>query len=778
MKKFEQYQDMIARLFPEYIPVDMDSKDRVLSQNVTFQVTDDCNLSCCYCYQVNKGKNSMSFETAKKFVDLIISGDKGLHDYINPEKSPGIIIEFIGGEPFMEIELIDQICDYFTQQLIEKHHPWATKYIFSICSNGVLYFDEKVQKFLRKWNGHISFSVTIDGNKELHDACRKFPDGRPSYDIAVAAAQDWMSRGYQMGSKITIAPENVSFLYDAITHMIDLGYTEINANCVYEKGWEPKHATVLYEEMKKLADYFLENNLDFENTYYCSLYNEEFFKPKQEDDLQSWCFKAGTKILTPSGNKNIEDLSVGDQVISASGKIQTIEKTTKHFATNTCIVKAAGIDPLYTTADHPIMGKKFKYVGFNYNLKYDNPNFIHASDLKKKDKVGLYRYKFGTSHIDDKLAYIIGRYIGDGWCSCNKYFLCCSYDEVDELTNKLNEAHIKFSTYDYRTVKQFNILKSNTELLSYLSDCGHYAHEKKIPEAVFSWDEESVYALLKGLFDADGYYKKTEDTQCYNTVSELLAHDVMTLLTGFGYFPRLYVNKRAGKQIIEGRTVTVRDRYEVSYVLNPSKKKGLRSQYDPDNDVIWSTVYSSESTDPYEVYNLTVSNEHTYIANGVIVHNCGGGGSMLACDPHGNLFPCIRYMESSLGGEQEPYMIGNVDIGIAQTECDKCKVDCLKKINRRTQSTDECFYCPIAEGCSDCIAYNYQVFGDLYSKATFICIMHKARALANVYFWNKYYRAHNMNKRMKNYVPDEWALEIISEKELNLLKELEKEESL
>ena len=607
MKKFEQYQDMIARLFPEYIPVDMDSKDRVLSQNVTFQVTDDCNLACCYCYQVNKGKNSMSFETAKKFVDLIISGDKGLHDYINPEKSPGIIIEFIGGEPFMEIELIDQICDYFTQQLIEKHHPWATKYIFSICSNGVLYFDEKVQKFLRKWNGHISFSVTIDGNKELHDACRKFPDGRPSYDIAVAAAQDWMSRGYQMGSKITIAPENVSFLYDAITHMIDLGYTEINANCVYEKGWEPKHATVLYEEMKKLADYFLENNLDFENTYYCSLYNEEFFKPKKEDDLQSWCFKAGTKILTPSGNKNIEDLSVGDQVISASGKIQTIERTTKHFATNTCIVKAAGIDPLYTTADHPIMGKKFKYVDFNYNLKYDNPNFIHASDLKNKDKIGLYRYKFGTSHIDDKLA---------------------------------------------------------------------------------------------------------------------------------------------------------------------------RSQYDPDNDIIWSTVYSSESTDPYEVYNLTVSNEHTYIANGVIVHNCGGGGSMLACDPHGNLFPCIRYMESSLGGEQEPYMIGNVDIGIAQTERDKCKVDCLKKIHRRTQSTAECFYCPIAEGCSDCIAYNYQVFGNLYSKATFICIMHKARALANVYFWNKYYRAHNMNKRMKNYVPDEWALEIISEKELNLLKELEKEESL
>ena len=38
-----------------------------------------------------------------------------------------------------------------------------------------------------------------------------------------------------MGSKVTIAPANVMHVYDAITHMIDLGYNEINANCVYEK---------------------------------------------------------------------------------------------------------------------------------------------------------------------------------------------------------------------------------------------------------------------------------------------------------------------------------------------------------------------------------------------------------------------------------------------------------------------------------------------------------------------------------------------------------------
>lgn len=143
---------------------------------------------------------------------------------------------------------------------------------------------------------------------------------------------------------------------------------------------------------------------------------------------------------------------------------------------------------------------------------------------------------------------------------------------------------------------------------------------------------------------------------------------------------------------------------------------------------------------------------------------------MLAVDPAGIIYPCLRYMESSLGNQQEPYSIGDVDSGICQTECDRCRVECLKKIDRRTQSTDECFNCPIAEGCSWCTAYNYQIFGTPDARATYICIMHKARALANAYFWNRYYKKNKINKRMKLYIPKEWALEIITEKEWNLLK--------
>ncbi len=126
----------------------------------------------------------MSWETAKKFTDQLLCG---ANPYINPDNSPGVIIEFIGGEPLLEIELIDRITDYFISEMIRLHHPWATRFMLSICSNGTEYFNPKVQDYLKKHLHHLSFSISVDGCKELHDACRVFPNGRgtlPGWSIS------------------------------------------------------------------------------------------------------------------------------------------------------------------------------------------------------------------------------------------------------------------------------------------------------------------------------------------------------------------------------------------------------------------------------------------------------------------------------------------------------------------------------------------------------------------------------------------------------------------
>ena len=85
IRRFEQFGDHKARLYPELHL--SKNGERILSKTVTFQVTDACNLACKYCYQINKGTRKMSFETAKKFVDYLLTADES-NTYINPKNSP------------------------------------------------------------------------------------------------------------------------------------------------------------------------------------------------------------------------------------------------------------------------------------------------------------------------------------------------------------------------------------------------------------------------------------------------------------------------------------------------------------------------------------------------------------------------------------------------------------------------------------------------------------------------------------------------------------------
>ena len=125
----------------------------------------------------------MSFETAKIFLDKLFNDE---YDFINSKNTDAIVFDFIGGEPLLEIELIEQIIKYSLNTMIRLKHPWLKYFTTSMCSNGLLYNTPKVQKFFKKY-GHWwgGYSVSVDGNKELHDKCRIDCEGNPTYDIVI-----------------------------------------------------------------------------------------------------------------------------------------------------------------------------------------------------------------------------------------------------------------------------------------------------------------------------------------------------------------------------------------------------------------------------------------------------------------------------------------------------------------------------------------------------------------------------------------------------------------
>lgn len=137
-----------------------------MAKNITFIVTKDCQLACKYCYLVGKNtKERMSWEVAKETIDYILDREEEFRE-------ESVVWDFIGGEPFLEIELIDKICDYLKTEMYRRGHHWFNSYRFSFSTNGINYHTEKVQHFVKKNHTHLSIGITIDGTKRKHDLNR------------------------------------------------------------------------------------------------------------------------------------------------------------------------------------------------------------------------------------------------------------------------------------------------------------------------------------------------------------------------------------------------------------------------------------------------------------------------------------------------------------------------------------------------------------------------------------------------------------------------------
>ena len=152
---------------------------------------------------------------------------------------------------------------------------------------------------------------------------------------------------------------------------------------------------------------------------------------------------------------------------------------------------------------------------------------------------------------------------------------------------------------------------------------------------------------------------------------------------------------------------------------------------------------------------------------------CGGNGLMLSLGADGKYYPCLRYMPSSMPEGVEPYVIGDLETGIGNKEEYKVRIEELVKITRSSQSTEECMNCPINMGCAWCSAHNYTVFGTPNKRATFICDMHKARVLANVYFWNRYYSLVGKDDVFELNLPFD-KQQVIDKAEYDMLMDLQK----
>jgi uncharacterized protein len=196
---------------PEHFPL----------QTMVMNVTNQCNLSCQYCYEFGEDKIAtpegkkkfMDVETAKTSVDYLFAqsaGRKSVH------------ITFFGGETLMNFPLLRHIVDYSTEQAARKN----VKIDYSLTTNATL-LTPQIIDFLAV--NRIGVTVSIDGPKEMNDKFRVFSNGRGSYEIMEPKIRELLAHHHTrpIAARVTMTSGAMDALKIYRHLKQDLGFHEV-----------------------------------------------------------------------------------------------------------------------------------------------------------------------------------------------------------------------------------------------------------------------------------------------------------------------------------------------------------------------------------------------------------------------------------------------------------------------------------------------------------------------------------------------------------------------
>jgi uncharacterized protein len=226
-------------------------------QTLVMNLTNQCNLSCQYCYEFGADKVAtpegkpkfMDLDTAKASVDFLLAQSGGRRS---------VHITFFGGETLMNFPLLKQVVAYANERAGEQGRHLD----FSLTTNATL-LTPAIIEFLSA--NRIGVTVSMDGPKEMHDQLRVFANGRGSYDIIEPKVRALIHnhRTRPITARVTLT-SGVSDVIRIFRHLKqDLGFHEVgfapvttSPNQLYAIG-APGMDHVL-DQFHALADEYLE----------------------------------------------------------------------------------------------------------------------------------------------------------------------------------------------------------------------------------------------------------------------------------------------------------------------------------------------------------------------------------------------------------------------------------------------------------------------------------------------------------------------------------------
>jgi len=174
--------------------------------------------------------------------------------------NPHLTIEFQGGEPLLNWEILKYICKYAQ----ELNKTKKKDLIFTVVTNLELMDDEKL-KFLI--DNKVEICTSLDGPKELHDNNRPTISGISSHDNAVKWMEKYNTEKKQMGALVTVSRESLKYPKEIVDEYKKCGFHNIHLRHLNYLGkamgtWKDIGYTAeeFIEFWKKGIDYIIELN--------------------------------------------------------------------------------------------------------------------------------------------------------------------------------------------------------------------------------------------------------------------------------------------------------------------------------------------------------------------------------------------------------------------------------------------------------------------------------------------------------------------------------------
>ena len=382
------------------------------------------------------------------------------------------------------------------------------------------------------------------------------------------------------------------------------------------------------------------------------------------------CFVKGTKVLTDSGYKNIEDVKVGDRVLTHKNRYMPVVRIGGEHEKNIYSLRVQGFLPTECTDYHPFYCKRDKD---------SKPEKIRLKDIKKGYYIGSHinHESKNDFHLSDEDCWILGRYVADGHIrkekrkgSIHSYHYQCVLSignhKADKLKQMIKEHH--YSCYPH-TESVHRVVFSSMELVNFIIDngFGRNAESKRIPPFILDLPVDKLQSFLDGYMAGDGC--EIGGICQATTVSQELAMSLcLAIQKVYRVGCRIYFDERPDKCEIQGRIENQKDTYMIRFMRESQKQAWFI-----EDNIVWYPVKEiADLNKQADVYNIEVEEDHTYTANNMIVYNCQDFS--VAGKQKGSIWTC-----KDCGHEYNP-------LTVHWSERDKCP-DCHSENIEKTRSS-------------------------------------------------------------------------------------------